>query len=760
MKIIFILGFIALTTFCNAQIVSFPDINFKNKLLEADATNTIAKDTTGVYFKIDSNNNGEIEVGEALKVGYLDLICQTCPDNLKITSVEGIQYFTNLTRFMALYNKISSIDLGNLNQLTFLALDYNEFTTIDVHNLTELEYFWCSHNHLQNLDVSGLSKLYRFGCFNNELTSLDVSNLTQLDILNCSYNQLTNLNLQNAPELSELQVDHNQLTSLNLEGIHLLFGLLCNNNLLSTLNVSDQHDLGVLQCQSNQLVTLFMKNGSLENENIVFPLNITDNPGLTYVCCDPAQLSTIMWQTHNYPNCSVNSYCTFYPGGEFFLFNGNTKLDENLNGCDSTDRNIGGIKFSVTDGTITDTYITNNLGDFCIPLKNSSYTVTPVLDNPTYFMVEPNQLYIPYSWNSDPVYQDFCISPIGNHNDLEVGIFPINNAQPGFDLYYRIIYKNHGTSIQEGSINVTFEDAITDYVSSVPAVTNQVPNLLTWNFTNLLPLEQREIIVTLNLNSPAEDPPVNNGDILNYSATIVGLTDETPEDNTANLSQEVVNSFDPNDKTCLEGSSLSPGKIGEYVSYMIRFENNGTANAQNVVVEDIINTGKFDINTLIPLKGSHTFETRITGTNHVEFVFENIDLPFDDANNDGFIAFKIKSKSTLASGDAISNTASIYFDYNVPIVTNTYVTTYETLGVNDISADNKVPVFPNPVKELLSFNTKEKVFRIEVYDCSGRILSSNSVYENKADLSKLKDGNYFIKIYTEHGISYTTIIKE
>lgn len=53
--------------------------------------------------------------------------------------------------------------------------------------------------------------------------------------------------------------------------------------------------------------------------------------------------------------------------------------------------------------------------------------------------------------------------------------------------------------------------------------------------------------------------------------------------------------------------------------------------------------------------------------NNVEFVFENINLPFDNAANDGYVSFKVKTRPTLVGGDLFSNTANIYFDYNYPI---------------------------------------------------------------------------------------------
>ena len=139
----------------------------------------------------------------------------------------------------------------------------------------------------------------------------------------------------------------------------------------------------------------------------------------------------------------------------------------------------------------------------------------------------------------------------------------------------------------------------------------QTVNNLTWNFSNLAPFETRVIDVLLNLNSPTEVPSLNAGDILNYSATITGLTDETPTDNTSILNQTVVNALDPNYKTCTEGATVAPNTVGNYVHYMIGFENTGTANAQNIVVKDMIDTTKYDITTLVPIKGSADFKTLI-----------------------------------------------------------------------------------------------------------------------------------------------------
>ncbi len=85
-----------LMLFCmrKAQIVNIPDANFKAKLLESSSTNQIAQNLSGSYFAIDANNDGEIQVSEALQVGELEIID---PNTFTfILSYTGILSFANL----------------------------------------------------------------------------------------------------------------------------------------------------------------------------------------------------------------------------------------------------------------------------------------------------------------------------------------------------------------------------------------------------------------------------------------------------------------------------------------------------------------------------------------------------------------------------------------------------------------------------------------------------------------------------------------
>ena len=66
---LFVLLTFALNT--QAQIINIPDANFKAKLLEASTINLIAFDSSNNPIKIDTNNDGDIQIVEANKVHQL-----------------------------------------------------------------------------------------------------------------------------------------------------------------------------------------------------------------------------------------------------------------------------------------------------------------------------------------------------------------------------------------------------------------------------------------------------------------------------------------------------------------------------------------------------------------------------------------------------------------------------------------------------------------------------------------------------------------
>lgn len=93
-KILFII--IVFTTFCNAQIINFPDANFKLALVNSTwQYGSIAKNISGSNMTVDTNSDGEIQISEAQQV--YKLIINPVVLSPDINTLEGINNFTNLT---------------------------------------------------------------------------------------------------------------------------------------------------------------------------------------------------------------------------------------------------------------------------------------------------------------------------------------------------------------------------------------------------------------------------------------------------------------------------------------------------------------------------------------------------------------------------------------------------------------------------------------------------------------------------------------
>ncbi|MET3028887.1 T9SS type A sorting domain-containing protein [Flavobacterium sp. UW10123] len=748
----------------SAQVINFPNAQFKSDLLSGNYT----RDINGSYLSVDSNGDNEIDISEALKV------YEIADENHFITDVTGIENFTNLVALKIQGNKITNLDASNLKKLKYLDCSSNMLKTLNISGLNDLSYLKCSTNGLKNLDLTGLKSLTNLYCSQNAIKNLLIKDLPLLKLVECvglgfgDTSTTSTLVLDNLPNLINLDCTSGNISELKMTGIGKLEYLTCKGNKLTTLDASEMYSAKSIIVSNNyELTSLFVKNGV--DENVSFGNN-NFNSELKYICADESQIKSLQYNidrnmSYLSGKCLIGSYCSFKPGGILYTVKGNQKWDINNNGCDIQDPIFPYLKINISNGNISEDFIADNSGNYSIYAQAGNHTIKPViLENPSFFIVSPNNMNVNFPIDNNPFIQDFCISSNGNHSDIEIVMLPIQDARPGFDAKYKIIFKNKGNTIEEGSVNLNFDDSKLEYVSSDVFFTSKALNKIVWNFNNLQPFESRQIIVSLKVNRPTETPPVNIGDIISYTVKVESdSNDETPLDNTFTLNQTVVGSYDPNDKTCLEGSIVTSSLIGEYVHYMIRFENTGTYSAQNIVVKDMIDLSKFDISTLVPTSSSHSFITKISEGNKVEFIFENINLPFDDANNDGYIAFKIKTKPTLVLGDSFTNEANIYFDYNFPILTNKATSTFKTLGIQDFEFSKYLKLYPNPTNHFLNISQNQniEIQSFEIYDILGQLVIAipNAKTTSNIDISKLRTGNYFIKAKSDKGSSSMKFIK-
>jgi hypothetical protein len=234
--------------------------------------------------------------------------------------------------------------------------------------------------------------------------------------------------------------------------------------------------------------------------------------------------------------------------------------------------------------------------------------------------------------------------------------------------------------------------------------------------------------------------------------------DETEEDNTFTLEQIVIGSYDPNDITVLEGEDIFIEDADNYLHYLIRFQNTGTASAINVRVEHVLDD-ELDWTSMQIQSLSAIGRVEITNETDVSFIFDNINLPdstSNEPNSHGYIAFRIKPKPDVQLGDVFSGVAAIYFDFNTPIITNTVTTEIVApLSVNDFNRQS-IQLFPNLAKNKLEISSNQIIDKLTVIDINGRLLKSINISDvaYSLDISNLSKGVYFLEI--QYGTSKST----
>lgn len=428
-------------------------------------------------------------------------------------------------------------------------------------------------------------------------------------------------------------------------------------------------------------------------------------------------------------------------------------FDENNDFCESYEDTspVNDIKVTATDGiNIFSTFVNNSV--YTLPIDGNNFTVQ-LNDYPDHFSPYPDSQLVVFT-QSDTEIANFCILKEEVVEDLKITILPLRLRLRGLghDADYRLVIKNVGTEvIGDTEAYLTFEEGRVNFISASPEPDIATNNQLTFSTGTLRPFETKTIDIAMRI--------FNNQDreTLEFIATISpDANDATPEDNTFHYIQNMENRYAPGNKQVLEGEEIFIGHIDQYLHYLVPFQNTSSVSAVNIRIRDTLDS-KLDWNTLQPINASHDYRIEITDGNQMEFIFENINLPdsnTDELSSHGFVAYKIKPRQDIQVGDIILGQASIYFDFNDPIVTNTVSTiVVDNLGVADITNDKNIIIYPNPVNDILHIQPKNgiELEEVAIYNIQGRQLLTTKENPEKLDLSNLNSGVYLIKIKTKQG---------
>lgn len=422
---------------------------------------------------------------------------------------------------------------------------------------------------------------------------------------------------------------------------------------------------------------------------------------------------------------------------------GKVSLDMDANGCDDSDIPFHNVMIYSEDGV-------ESLATFS--LQNGYYQIFPgegtfvtSVNIPDYYSVDPASYTSNFAGIGNTETADFCLEASQSVNNLNISLFPIRDARPGFTADYQLVFQNIGTTQLSGDIVLEFDGSKLEFSNASETVVSQTANTITFNYNDLNLFESRTIDVEFNVLNP---PIVNIDDTLSFTASIYPIVgDYSENDNVFSFEQTVIGSYDPNDIRVLEGDKIRIEDIDNYLHYIIRFQNTGTAEAFTVRIENLLDN-YLDWQTIQMQSASHAYRVEIMDGNEVSFIFDNINLPdstSDEANSHGFIAYKIKPKSDTQVGAIISNKADIFFDFNPAIETNTVTTEIISISSTEEFATLDFTIYPIPTEGILSIKSQEKIARIEIYDRLGQLISANSS-QNKIDISFINPGLYFCKV--------------
>ncbi|HLP12335.1 MAG TPA: T9SS type A sorting domain-containing protein [Flavobacteriales bacterium] len=317
-----------------------------------------------------------------------------------------------------------------------------------------------------------------------------------------------------------------------------------------------------------------------------------------------------------------------------------------------------------------------------------------------------------YNWNSSPVVNDSIIQiydpgiytctildsfwcsttktfVIGGPDSSLLGVFDLKeflSAGPfrtglSTDLKYKGL--NSGCDPINGQMRMVLDTmAIYNYASIAPNFISG--DTLIWNFTGMV-FDSVLLNITVNITTPTWILAGYEPCFHTYITPASGDLD--PVNNNHVFCYVVVNSYDPNEKQAFPQGECTQAYIlkNDLISYNIDFQNTGTAPALNISIIDTLDAS-LDINSLNVIGSSHYAYTEILPGNVLQFNFPDINLADSTSNeamSHGFILYEVTPFATEPNNEIIKNAASIYFDFNSPVVTNTVThTLIDTIPVS------------------------------------------------------------------------------
>lgn len=325
-------------------------------------------------------------------------------------------------------------------------------------------------------------------------------------------------------------------------------------------------------------------------------------------------------------------------------------------------------------------------GNYSVNLAFGNYSISHFNSYPG---IAPNCPVQPYNFTLDNVTPQRVINfadTADNVTDLSA-IITSGAVRPGFNTNASVLVRNNRfVTAYNNNLTVAYDTTL-QLLSTNPVAASSTPGVIQWNIDSITGLQDKNYF--MEFQTPADTSLI--GDLWAATANITtGSVENYLDNNLDSVAVTITGSADPNDKSVMPSGITNDHLISaeaDYLKYTIRFQNTGTDTAFNVVVVDTI-TPQFLLNTFINGPSSHNYRYEIDSLPVVKFYFDNILLPDSNTNEEashGYVSFLIKREPSLTNNAVISNAASIYFDFNPAVITNTaFVQLYDCENLSEI----------------------------------------------------------------------------
>ena len=407
------------------------------------------------------------------------------------------------------------------------------------------------------------------------------------------------------------------------------------------------------------------------------------------------------------------------------------------------------VKFSINKGAFT--AVSDDKGEISINLAKGAYTIAVDGNNFVKTCSNPTTFTVTTTGGTKSIGL-FALKPVCTGTDIDVKAFTVIMRR-GFQSQYQIDVQNKGLAASSNVVLkatipsfVTIDSADIKWTSSVVSGSNTV---ITWNIGVLNYSDAK--MIKLYFKLPMS---VNIGSSVQSTFALTGTGNEcVTSNNSVTDIQTVFGSVDPNDLLAYPSGDTENHFVNrkQDITYRVRFQNVGNYEAEFVNVIDELPKG-LKASSITNITASHRYELTITD-NKLSFHFPSINLPDSTTNlegSNGFIQFTVSQDDNSENGVILENKASIQFDYNEFITTNTV---FYTVLAND-NAENKgtLILFPNPANDHafakinLEDDVNPEIVAITVYDLMGNQVHYEECKTNvlKLEVEHLQVGSYMV----------------